>query len=85
MAEYAQKLAGLIQVVMSQGASDLHLMVGSQPIIRVSRTLTPVLSEAVLTEEDVRGLLEVMLIPQHKERFLQTQEIDFSYGDCAGA
>ena len=81
MAEYAQKLAGLIQVVMSQGASDLHLMVGSQPIIRVSRTLTPVLSEAVLTEEDVRGLLEVMLIPQHKERFLQTQEIDFSYGD----
>ena len=79
-ADYKKKLVECIEVVVNQGASDLHLMVGSQPIIRVARTLTPILTMPALSEEDVAGLLAEMLTPQHKERFLQTQEVDFSYG-----
>ncbi|MEI7720206.1 MAG: PilT/PilU family type 4a pilus ATPase [bacterium] len=80
MPDYKKKLSGFIEAVVAEGASDLHLMVGSQPIVRVSSVLTPLLSEAVLTEEDVSGVLAEMLSPKHKERFLDTQEIDFSYG-----
>ena len=80
MIDYKNKLSGLIEVVVNQGASDLHLMVGSQPIIRIARVLTPLLMEATLTQEDVAGLLAEMLTPSHRERFSQTQEIDFSYG-----
>lgn len=77
--DYTKKLAELIEMLIAQGASDLHLGVGVQPVIRVSRVLTPLLSEPKLTGDDVMGLLSVMLPPGFKERFIQEQEIDFSY------
>lgn len=69
-----------MDILLSQGASDLHLAVGTQPVIRVSGVLNPILTQPKLTSEDVLGLLSVMLRPEHKERFLNTEEIDFSYG-----
>ncbi len=78
--DYAARLAKLVEALLAQGASDLHLNVGLPPIIRTSGVLTPILSEAALTNEDVLGLLNVMLLPAHKERFVRTQEIDFSWG-----
>ncbi len=77
--DYTKKLAQLIEMLVAQGASDLHLGVGVQPVIRVARMLTPVLSEPTLSNDDVMGLLSVMLPPGFKEKFIQEQEIDFSY------
>lgn len=77
--EYKKKLSELIELVLAQGASDLHLGAGVQPVIRVSGNLTPLLSEPVLQNDDVIGLLSEMLSPEHNKRFLETQEIDFSY------
>ncbi len=79
MADYKQKLGALIEQVIAQGASDLHLGGGAEPVIRVSGTLNPLLSEPVLTPEDMQGLVDVLLSPDHKKRFLETQEVDFSY------
>lgn len=77
--DYKQKLAQLIEMLMAQGASDLHLGAGIQPVIRVSRVLTPLLSEPILTNDDVMGLLTELLTPDNKKRFLEEKEIDFSY------
>lgn len=79
ISDFKKKVAELVEMLVSQGASDLHLAVGAQPIIRVSGALTPILSEAVLTNDDVIGLLSELLSPEHKKRFLETQEVDFSY------
>ena len=79
MPDYKKKLNGLIEMTIAQGASDLHLGAGVQPIMRVSGVMTPVTSEAMLTQEDMLGLLGEMLTPEFKKRFLETQEIDFSY------
>lgn len=79
MPGYKEKLAKLIEQLMAQGASDLHLGTGVQPIVRVSGALTPLLSEAALTQEDMQGFLSVILTPEHAKRFSDTQEIDFSY------
>src|SRR3989338_575946 len=85
MMDYKQKLSQLVEVVVAQGASDLHLGVGIQPVIRVSGTLTPLLSEAVNKKEDIEGFVQELLSPEHRKRFLETQEVDFSYahGDTA--
>ena len=85
MPQYKEKLTALIEKLIAQGASDLHLGTGIQPVIRVSDVLTPLLSEPVLTAEDMQGYIGEMLTPEHKKRFLETQEIDFSYsyGDKA--
>lgn len=77
--DYKQKLAALIDIVVAQGASDLHLSAGVQPTIRVSGSLTPILAETKLSAEDMMGLLSEMLPPERKEKFLKTQEADFSY------
>ncbi len=77
--DFKKKVAELVDLLVAQGASDLHLSVGAQPIIRVSGALTPILSESVLTNDEIIGLLSEMLSPEHKKRFLETQEIDFSY------
>ncbi len=79
MQDYKQKLAGLIELTIAQGASDLHLGAGIQPTTRVSGVMTPVVSEPMLTDEDMLGILDAMLAPELKKRFIETQEIDFSY------
>ncbi len=79
MPQYKEKLSKLINQVVAQGASDLHIGVGIEPVTRVSGVLTPMLSEAKLTKEDMLGYAEVLMLPEYKKRFLETQEIDFSY------
>jgi twitching motility protein PilT len=79
MPDYKQKLSTLIDLTIAQGASDLHLSGGKQPVIRVSGALTPVLTETRLTQEDLLGMLEVMLGTERRQQFLQRQEFDFSY------
>jgi twitching motility protein PilT len=77
--DHKQRLTALVETLLAQGASDLHLSVNVHPIIRVSGVLTPLLSEPILTNDDVMGLLTEMLTPSLKEKFMATQEIDFSY------
>ncbi len=79
MPDYNKRLTTLIATVVSQGASDLHLSAGVQPMIRVSGALTPLLQEPALTQDDMMGLLSVMLAPERKQKFIETQEADFSY------
>ncbi|MBV9349874.1 MAG: PilT/PilU family type 4a pilus ATPase [Patescibacteria group bacterium] len=79
MAEYASELETVIETVIKEGASDLHIMAGANPIIRVSGSLIPLMHHKKYTPDDTLGLLSVMLSPERKKTFLETQEIDFSY------
>ena len=76
---YKQEMEELILTLIGEGASDLHLVVGRHPMIRVSGALLPVVNKAVLTAEDTAGLLEVLLTPDNIRLFQQTKEVDFSY------
>ncbi|HVZ75818.1 MAG TPA: PilT/PilU family type 4a pilus ATPase [Candidatus Paceibacterota bacterium] len=79
MPQYQERLSGLIEKVIAQGASDLHLGAGIQPVMRVSGALAPLLSDPILTPEDMRGFLSEMLPPEKVKKFFDTQEADFSY------
>ena len=83
--EYKQYLIKLTDDVLAQGASDLHLIAGNKPIVRVSGVLTALISEPVLSNDDVSGLLESMVSTESKKRFSDTKELDFSwsFGDKA--
>ncbi|MGC9602470.1 MAG: PilT/PilU family type 4a pilus ATPase [Minisyncoccia bacterium] len=79
MPNYKQKLQQLIEALIAQGGSDLHLSSGIQPMMRVSGVLTPMLSEPLLTSADMLGLITELLPPERKDLFLKTQEADFSF------
>lgn len=73
-----------LEIVVKKDASDLHLVVGSPPVIRIDGQLMPV-SEGPLTPEDSESLVFELLTPEQKEMLLVNREIDFSFalGDVA--
>lgn len=77
--EYKSELENLIETMIKEGASDLHLMAKMNPIIRVSGNLIPLLKKSKYTAEDTMGILSAMLSSEKKKQFLETQEVDFSY------
>lgn len=77
--EYTSQIKKLIDILMKEGGSDLHLSAGNHPTIRVSGSLTPLSKEPSLTAEDTLGLISALISPKQREEFLANQEIDFSY------
>ncbi|MEI6580973.1 MAG: PilT/PilU family type 4a pilus ATPase [bacterium] len=79
MTDYKKELEELILTVIHENGSDLHLGVGRNPAIRVAGELIFLLKRPVLTKEDTLGILSQVLIKSKIEKFLEDQEIDFSY------
>jgi twitching motility protein PilT len=79
MGNYAVQLETLIETIIKQGGSDLHLTAGYHPTIRVTGFLIPLVAQELLTPADTEGFADVLLSPANKERFLKEKEIDFSY------
>ena len=77
--DYKKELEDLILNVIHEGGSDLHLGVGRVPAIRVSGELIFLTRHAVLTEEDVLGILGEILEKSKIDNFKENFEADFSY------
>jgi twitching motility protein PilT len=77
--EYKKDLEDLVLTVIHEGASDLHLVAGRHPTIRVSGELIPLVKKPVLTPEDTVGLMRELLDDGIMKQFLQDKEVDFSF------
>ncbi len=69
----------LLKIAVDRGASDLHLKVGSQPVIRVDGRLTPLVDQKRLMQEDTVAMAFSMMSARQKEKFKNNFEIDFAY------
>ena len=72
-------IASLLDTVVAEGGSDLHLSVGNHPIIRVSGALVPLVQQPVLTSEDTSSILLALVPEDRRATFEQKQSVDFSY------
>ena len=80
MSTAAEKLLNeLIDIVVKEDASDLHLLEGRQPVIRVSNFLIPLVKIPVLTHADMEGILSLLLSPLNKQEFGDNKETNFAY------
>ncbi|MSR78525.1 MAG: type IV pilus twitching motility protein PilT [Candidatus Taylorbacteria bacterium] len=77
--DYKKELEELIDYVVKEGASDLHISEGRPPTLRVSGFLVPLVNESKLTAADTIGLLSELLTTDDRKLFLEQREIDFSY------
>lgn len=77
--DYKKELEELIDIVISEGGSDLHLAVSTHPTIRVTGSLIPLLKKPVLSPSDAEGFAKVLLTEEKLEQFLSGKEVDFSY------
>ncbi|MCH7951459.1 type IV pilus twitching motility protein PilT [Patescibacteria group bacterium] len=68
----------LLEKTVTAKASDLHLVVGLPPMLRVEGELAPIEMKA-LTDEESQALVFALLTPEQKDLFLVNRELDFSY------
>ncbi len=69
----------LLQLVVDQQASDLHIIVGTRPTIRVHGKLLVVDESPVLADRDTHMLIDPLLNDEQKKLYEVNKEIDFSY------
>jgi twitching motility protein PilT len=77
--DYKQYLSDLVATIVKENASDLHLSEGRAPIMRVSGFLVPFVKAPPLTKDDMYGVIDHLMLPEFKQRFIEKKEIDFSY------
>ncbi len=69
----------LLRLAVEAGASDLHLKVGSYPMMRVRGALLPANEEGRLTHEDTVGMAAAVMSTQQRQKFKDSLEIDLAY------
>jgi twitching motility protein PilT len=69
----------LLKLAVERGASDLHLKVGSFPMMRVGGLLMPVSEDKKLDHEDVVAMSTSIMSTQQREKFKDSQEVDLAY------
>jgi len=82
--DYKTIFTTLIDTVIKQRGSDLHLSEGRHPTVRVDGELIPLLNQEVLTSKDTEGLLLQMITPDSEIKFKEEQELDFAYQHTDG-
>ena len=69
----------LLKMAIDHGASDLHLKVGSHPVIRVDGTLQPVVDAKRLMQEDTIAMAFSIMDAKQKEKFKTNLDLDIAY------
>ncbi len=73
------KIQQLFKLMVEQGASDLHLTVGSPPAIRLSGEIVRIKAPP-LTKKEARRLVYQVLSDKQKMELEKNLELDFSFG-----
>ncbi|MBU6447554.1 PilT/PilU family type 4a pilus ATPase [Patescibacteria group bacterium] len=73
------ELNKLLSIVLERNASDLHLITGEPPIIRVDGVLTKLDGYEVLNNETVSSMADLMLSPEQREVFKKQMDVDVAY------
>ena len=69
----------LLKIATERRASDLHIKVGSHPVVRVDGELIPLAELKRLMQEDTIAMAFSMMSSRQKEKFKNNYEIDFAY------
>jgi twitching motility protein PilT len=74
------RLDELLRYLKEHGGSDLHLVAGLEPRIRVHGGLEPVAGRSVLADGELRGLMKELAHERHWDEYTRTNDVDFAYG-----
>src|SRR5437867_3922519 len=69
----------LLKIAAERRASDLHVKVGSHPVIRVDGELVPLVELKRLMQEDTIAMAFSIMSSRQKEKFKNNYEIDIAY------
>jgi len=67
------------QKMQEQGASDLHIVAGFPPILRLHGQLVPIADQPVLTPQATEEILFEILGPTQKSQVIKNRDFDMAY------
>jgi len=73
------RLSELLDLVVKEGGSDLHLFAGGSPMLRVSGTLISLSKYSALSDKETEEMLKSIVPEDRWDSFRQNQTIDLSY------
>jgi twitching motility protein PilT len=73
-------LRALLEEMIEKDASDLHIVAGERPKLRVDGDIVNATTEEVMTPKDTLSLAYSVLTENQKKRFETENELDFSFG-----
>jgi len=76
--DYKKFLDDLLENLINEDGSDLHMGVGRRPAIRVNGQLIFLVNNNVMTEADVLGVLEALIGEERVKKFQDDKDVDFS-------
>ena len=69
----------LLKIAVDHGASDLHLKVGSYPMMRIRGRLVSAHQDKRLDHEDVVAMSAAVMSTTQRQKFKDFQEVDLAY------
>ncbi|GAB4390407.1 MAG: type IV pilus twitching motility protein PilT [Thermodesulfovibrionales bacterium] len=69
----------LLRIAAEQGASDLHVKVGSPPVMRVNGELVPLSTEERVNHEDAMKVASAVMSAGRHDVFKKRNDMDFAY------
>ncbi len=73
------QMSDLLDLVIEEGASDLHIGVGLPPVLRLHGRLQPIDTDP-LKAEDTERLMKSFTPPEHQKRLAENGGTDFGFG-----
>ncbi len=72
------KIDAFFQLMHDQGASDLHLVTGQQPVLRIDGEMERIKFD-ILTNDGLKAMLYEITPEQKIKQFEETGDVDFAY------
>jgi twitching motility protein PilT len=73
-----EQLAKLLTMAFQKGASDVHIVPGLPPLLRIHTVLTAAEGYAPVVPQDTEAFVKSMVNPKRFERLQEYRDIDFS-------
>lgn len=74
-----ERIEDLLRALVARKASDLHLRVGSPPMLRANGEIGPIPDTAPISQDDIEHMLAAVMLKQNREEFSEINDTDFAH------
>lgn len=72
------RIKNLMRSAVDAGASDLHIIAGHPPLLRIHTVLVAMEGEAVVAEDEAHALVKELVTEEQHQHFTRRRDLDFS-------
>lgn len=75
----SERIDKLLDRVLAEGASDIHLTEGFPPVLRIDGQLVYLNEEKNITAEEIESYVDQLLTPENKDLLSGNKQVDFGF------